>query len=42
MIPDHYKKMVLSMDRSYISSYDGIGLVNVIDFLLGEEAAEFP
>lgn len=35
-IPDNYKKMVLSMDRSFIKSYDGIELVNIIDFLLGK------
>lgn len=34
MIPDNYKKIVLSMDRSYINSYDGIKLLNLIDWLL--------
>lgn len=33
-IPDHYEKVVLSMDRSYITSYDGIKVIHVIDFLL--------
>lgn len=35
MIPDNYEKIVLSMDRSYISSYDGIKSWNLIDWLLG-------
>ncbi len=34
MIPDHYEKMVLSMDQSYITSHEGIKLKNIIDFLL--------
>lgn len=34
MIPDHYEKIVLSMDRSYIHSYDGIKSLNLIDWLL--------
>jgi len=34
MIPDNYEKIVLSMDRSYITSYDGIKSLNVIDWLL--------
>ena len=34
MIPDNYEKMVLSMDRSYIHSYDGIKSLNLIDWLL--------
>ncbi len=35
MISDNYEKVVLSMDRSYISSYDGIKSLNLIDWLLG-------
>lgn len=35
MIPDNYEKIVLSMDRSYLSSYDGIKTLNLIDWLLG-------
>lgn len=35
MIPDNYEKIVLSMDRSYINSYDGIRSLNLIDWLLG-------
>lgn len=34
MIPDNYEKIVLSMDRSYITSYDGIKSLNLIDWLL--------
>jgi len=33
-IRDNYEKIILSMDRSYITSYDGIRAANVIDFLL--------
>ena len=36
MIPDNYEKIVLSMDRSYIRSYDGIKSLNMIDWLLTE------
>ncbi len=35
-IPDHYEKMVLSMDRDFISSDDGIKSVNLMDWLLAE------
>ncbi len=35
MISDNYEKIVLSMDRSYINSYDGIKALNLIDWLLG-------
>lgn len=34
MIPDNYEKIVLSMDRNYINSYDGIKALNLIDWLL--------
>lgn len=34
MISDNYEKMVLSMDRSYIASYDGIKALYLIDWLL--------
>lgn len=34
MIPDNYEKLVLSMDKSYISSYDGIKALNLMDWLL--------
>ncbi len=36
LIPDNYEKIVLSMDRSYINSYDGIRSENLIDWLLSE------
>lgn len=34
MISDNYEKIVLSMDRSFITSYDGIKSLNLIDWLL--------
>lgn len=34
MIPDNYEKIVLSTDRSYINSYDGIKSLNLFDWLL--------
>ncbi len=34
MIPDNYEKIVLSMDRNYIKSYDGIKSLYLIDWLL--------
>ncbi|MEG0376971.1 MAG: ATPase, partial [Eubacterium sp.] len=37
LINDNYEKMVLSMDKSFITSYDGIKAVNIIDFLLEHE-----
>lgn len=36
LIPDNYEKTVLSMDRSFIHSYDGIKVENLIDWLLVE------
>lgn len=36
MIPDNYEKIVLSMNRNYINSYDGIKSLNLIDWLLAE------
>lgn len=33
-IPDNYEKIVLSMDRNFINSYDGIRSLNLIDWLL--------
>lgn len=33
-IQDNYEKIILSMDRSYINSYDGIKCLNLIDWLL--------
>ena len=35
-ISDNYEKIVLSMDRSFINSYDGIKVENLIDWLLSE------
>lgn len=35
-IPDNYEKIILSMDRDYISSYDGIRSLNLIDWLLAK------
>lgn len=34
MIADNYEKIVLSMDRSFINSYEGIKSLNLIDWLL--------
>lgn len=34
LIPDHYEKIVLSLDRNYINSYEGIKALNLIDWLL--------
>ena len=34
MIPDNYEKIVLSMDRNCINSYDGIKSLYLIDWLL--------
>ncbi len=36
MIPDNYEKIILSMDRSYVTSYDGIKSLYLIDWLLQE------
>ena len=33
-IKDNYEKIILSMDRNYINSYDGIKYINLIDWLL--------
>jgi len=33
-IRDNYEKTILSMDRSYITDYEGIRFENIIDFLL--------
>ena len=34
MMSDNYEKIILSMDRSFITSYDGIKSINLIDWLL--------
>lgn len=36
LIPDNYEKMVLSLDRDFIQSYEGIKSVNLIDWLLNK------
>jgi predicted AAA+ superfamily ATPase len=33
-INDNYEKVVLSMDRSFVNSYEGIKIKNIVDFLL--------
>ena len=38
LISDHHEKIVLSMDRSFIQSYEGIRTLTIIDFLLGDSA----
>ena len=40
MIPDNYEKIVLSMDQNFINCYDGIKSLNLIDWLLSENALE--
>jgi len=35
IIRDNYEKIIISMDKNYINSYDGIKSINIIDFLLG-------
>jgi len=32
-IPDNYEKVILSMDRNFVTSYDGIKVINLIDWL---------
>lgn len=34
MIRDNYEKIIISTDKSYIKSYEGIKVINIIDFLL--------
>ena len=33
-IPDNYEKIILSMDRDFINTYDGIKSLNLIDWLI--------
>lgn len=33
-IPDNYEKTILSMDKTYITDYEGIKFENIIDFLI--------
>ena len=35
-INDNYEKIILSMDKSFIKSDEGIKLLNIIDFLLDD------
>ena len=37
MISDNYEKIVLSMDRDFIKSYDGVKSLNLLDWLLDEK-----
>lgn len=34
MIPDNYEKIILSMDRDYVNSYDGIKSLYLLVWLL--------
>lgn len=34
LIKDNYEKVILSMDRSIVSSYDGIKVINLVDWLI--------
>ena len=36
-IPDNYEKTILSMDKTYVTNYDGIRIRNIIEFLLGDD-----
>ena len=42
MINDNYEKIVLSMDRSYITSYEGIKVINLMDWLLSAQPPHDP
>ena len=37
-IPDNYEKIVLSMDRTPVTDFNGIKNVNLIDFLLTDSS----
>ncbi len=37
-INDNYEKVILSMDKSFIKSEDGVKLKNIVDFLLEKDA----
>ena len=37
LIRDNYEKVVLSMDKSFITSYEGIKAINIIDWLLDKQ-----
>jgi len=36
-IQDNYEKILLSMDKSYITDHEGIRYMNIIDFLMGKD-----
>jgi len=38
-IPDNYEKTILSMDKNYVSNYEGIHCKNIIDFLLEDTSS---
>jgi predicted AAA+ superfamily ATPase len=33
-IPDHYGKIIITMDKDFVSSINGVKKLNAIDFLL--------
>ena len=35
-IPDHYDKFIITMDKDFVSSVNGVKKLNAIDFLLGK------
>ena len=37
IIQDNYEKIILSMDKNYITSYDGIKSLNLLDWLLKDD-----
>lgn len=42
LIQDNYEKIILTMDKSYIRSYDGIKVFNIIDWLLTGQSSGLP
>jgi len=36
VINDNYEKLILSMDKTYITDHEGINFMNIIDFLLSD------
>ena len=36
-IDDNYEKIILTMDKSINNDYNGIKVVNIIDFLLSDD-----
>jgi predicted AAA+ superfamily ATPase len=35
LVNDNYEKVILTQDKSFMNSYEGIKIKNVVDFLLG-------